>query len=59
MGIQQNVVAGHALAPAERPGPDRRVVERRIVRIGDLLQDVLGTMQDVLGTMKVSDRIDM
>ena len=41
MGVQQNVVARHALAPAERSGPDRRVVERRIVRIGDLLLDVL------------------
>ncbi|GAB9135022.1 hypothetical protein BDS110ZK25_20990 [Bradyrhizobium diazoefficiens] len=42
VGIQENVVAGHALTPAERSGADRRIVERRGVRIGHLLQDVLG-----------------
>ena len=42
MGVQQNMVARHALAPAERSRPDRRVVKWRAVRVRDFLQDVFG-----------------
>ena len=51
VGRQRDVVAGHALDPLERPGADRRGVERRAC------SGSASFSRMCLGTMKVQDRI--